>query len=402
MGCEVPRRRYSNPNQAIGADDLADIPMTVIVHCTSVHPWDDTRIFHKMAVSSAAAGFDAHLVALDRKAATDRHFVSHGVHMHVLAASDLRGRFYRATAGALRVVRATKRISPRIIHFHDPEMIPWVGITRWGRGVKTIYDAHENLPGLVFSRDWIPSSVKPLARGLAHSLEYSASRFFDQVVAATPAIASRFTNGLAINNYPIAGELMVATPDPAQWRSRPRRGIYVGNISGPRGIVPLVQAIGASKLLDGFDLVGDLTPTSLLDELRHLPGCDKITYHGKVERGEVARLMGSARFGVVTFLPHPNHVEAQPNKLFEYMSAGLPIVASDFPLWREILEGVAEFADPGSPASVAAAIDRILSEDDAAQFRRCMTGIGRVGEKLNWTREFERLRSRYEALAAAA
>jgi glycosyltransferase involved in cell wall biosynthesis len=59
---------------------------------------------------------------------------------------------------------------------------------------------------------------------------------------------------------------------------------------------------------------------------------------GFVNREEAKQIMAESKAGIVTFLPLPNHINAQPNKMFEYMSASLPVICSDFPLWNSIVE----------------------------------------------------------------
>ena len=103
--------------------------------------------------------------------------------------------------------------------------------------------------------------------------------------------------------------------------------------------------------------------------------------------------------GLVTFYPLPNHVDAQPNKMFEYMSSGLPVIASNFPLWKKIIEGnkCGLCVDPLDPAAIAKAIDYIVSHPDEA---RAMGENGKraVYEKYNWGVESEKLISLYRSL----
>jgi glycosyltransferase involved in cell wall biosynthesis len=104
--------------------------------------------------------------------------------------------------------------------------------------------------------------------------------------------------------------------------------------------------------------------------------------------------------GIVTFHPLPNHLDSHPTKMFEYMSSGIPVIASDFPLWRDIIEGnqCGICVDPLDPKAIAAAIDYVVTHPQAA---KAMGENGRraVLQKYNWTVQANRLIDFYGAIS---
>ena len=110
-------------------------------------------------------------------------------------------------------------------------------------------------------------------------------------------------------------------------------------------------------------------------------------------------MLAKSKAGVVFFYPLPNHIDAQPNKMFEYMSAGLPIITSNFLFWREIVEGneCGLCVDPLNPKAIGEAIQYLI--DNPAQAER-MGGNGRkaVEGKFNWPVEEEKLLALYKEL----
>lgn len=110
-------------------------------------------------------------------------------------------------------------------------------------------------------------------------------------------------------------------------------------------------------------------------------------------------LLGHARIGLVLLHPTPNYYDALPVKLFEYMSAGVPVIASDFPLWRKIIEGAGcgLVADPLDPHAIASAIEWLLTHPDEAE------AMGKRGQEAvrklyNWEHEAKALINFYERL----
>lgn len=110
-------------------------------------------------------------------------------------------------------------------------------------------------------------------------------------------------------------------------------------------------------------------------------------------------ILSTAKVGLVLFQPVPNHVQSQPNKLFEYMASGLPVVASDFPHWRELTDNgsCALLVDPFDVHAIAGAMDWLLTHDEEAE-RMGNAGLNLVRERYNWDRESRKLLDLYDRL----
>jgi glycosyltransferase involved in cell wall biosynthesis len=113
----------------------------------------------------------------------------------------------------------------------------------------------------------------------------------------------------------------------------------------------------------------------------------------------VKRILKKSKVGVVTFLPFGNHTNSQPNKLFEYMAQGIPIVASNFEMWKAIIEdfhcGIC--IDPYNPEEIAEAIQTILQNSKASEMMG-INGRNAVLGQFNWDTEEKKLYSVYEFL----
>jgi len=103
--------------------------------------------------------------------------------------------------------------------------------------------------------------------------------------------------------------------------------------------------------------------------------------------------------GLVTLHPIVNYIDALPVKMFEYMVAGIPVIASNFSLWREIIEGnkCGLCVDPLNPSEIAKAIDYIMTHPAEAQ-QMGKNGLRAVQEQYNWDIEEKKLLALYEQL----
>ena len=143
-------------------------------------------------------------------------------------------------------------------------------------------------------------------------------------------------------------------------------------------------------------MVGAFSEEKIEDEVKSYEGWRRVEEFGFLDRLGVAEVLLRSKAGLVTFHSVPNHIDAQPNKMFEYMSAGVPVIASNFVLWREVIEGnnCGLCVNPQQPKEIAEAIDYLLCNDVEAQ-RMGANGRKAVSEKYNWKLEEARLLELY-------
>lgn len=365
-----------------------------VCHMTSAHGPFDVRIFLKECKTLANSGYDVVLVAPHPNDETSDGVRIRGVNFKAS------GRVHRMVRTTWEVYRAARDEKANLYHFHDPELI-FVGLLLRLQGKKVVYDAHEDLPKQILTKPWISPVLRKFVSGVARAVETIATMFFSGVVAATPAIARNFPSSktAVVQNFPILGELV--TPDGAPYGSREPLVAYVGGMSvirGSRELVDAMQNLPAGRQARLL-MVGAFESSSLEAELRSKPGWHSVEFLGWRSRVEVKDLLSRVRVGAITFLPAPNHTEAQPNKLFEYMSAGIPVVASDFPLWRDIVERsqCGLLVNPKDDFAIAAAIEWLLSHPDEAESmgRR---GYEAVQTDYHWEPEGRKLLRFYQQL----
>ena len=362
-----------------------------ICHITTVHPARDIRIFYKECSALAQEGFKVTLLV-----ANSESFRENGVEViGVPVTYSNRIQRILRTPGVL--FRKALEVDAEVYHFHDPEFIP-SGLKLIRKGKKVIYDVHEDVPRQILAKFWIPAIFRSLVANLFERYENYSARRMSHLVTSTPTIRNRFKKlnpaTTDINNYPIINELM----RPIEWDKKKNQVCYVGGISVERGITNVLEAL---EELDGveFNLAGNFSPESYREEVLQSKAREKILFWGFVDRKGTSAILGRSRVGLVTLLPMPNHIDSQPNKMFEYMAAGLPVVSSGFPLWRSIVEGheCGICVDPSNPKEIREAIQTILDNPGMAQ-KMGENGQAAVREKYNWQQEKNKLVDLYNHL----
>jgi len=367
--------------------------MMKICHVTTVHGRYDIRIFRKMLCSIAKGDYEAFLIVSDGKGDECVSGVS------IQDVGILKNRILRMTFSVLKVFFRALRTKADVYHFHDPELLP-VAFFLSLIGRKVVFDCHEDFPKQILHKPYLNPS---LARGLSHFFSLLERVVFARVaavVSATEAIALRHTEtakvSVTINNYPIKDELAFSEVELSH-----RQGVaYVGGMSEIRGIVEIVDAVGLAEDNIRLSLAGGFSDPRAKLRCEERAGWKKVNELGFLDRSSVARLLSESRCGIVTFLPVPNHIEAQPNKLFEYMSAGIPVIASHFPLWKNLIEGqqCGICVNPEDPVDIAKAID-YLHENPSIAEEMGARGKEAVERIFNWSVEETKLFELYERIS---
>ncbi|NLA24144.1 MAG: glycosyltransferase family 4 protein [Bacteroidales bacterium] len=361
-----------------------------ICHITTVHPRYDVRIFYKECISLAKNFSEVHLIVADGKGDEEKEQIK------IYDIGKAKTRKERFLKSSKKAIAKAIEINADVYHIHDPELLR-IALKLKKTGPKVIYDSHEDVPRQVLNKPYIPKFLRKSISKITEKYENKIAKRLDAIVAATPYIRDRFLkinkNTIDVNNYPKIEDIEFNS----NWENREFAIGYIGGIFKTRGIFETLDAIEGTEIK--LHLAGKFSPASLEAECKAHNAWQQVEYYGFLDRNAINDFLGKVRFGMVILEATPSYIYSLPVKMFEYMAAGLPVVASDFELWREIIEtencGIC--VDQTKPKLIREKLlDLINNTTKLEQMGK--NGRKAVEEKYNWEIEEEKLVSLYKLL----
>jgi glycosyltransferase involved in cell wall biosynthesis len=354
---------------------------------TTAHAWGDPRVFERELAACLEWGVETHVfMPLAQPPSRSGWSADPRLRLHPLAVPGGRlGRFLLA----LLAWREVLRHGPfALVHFHDPELVPAMALLAILQPeTYLLYDIHEDLALQVASKGYLPPALRAPTARLVGWLLRAAGTLFSGFAPATEAIARDWpaAQTRVLHNYPKA--LFAAAAPPPE----PHRIIYVGGLSRVRGTILALDAVRRARRCIPelrLELIGWIMEPEVGAAIRQAEAEGWCVHVPRLGAEALRARAAGAGVGLVTLLPRPNYLEALPTKLFEYMAMGIPVLASDFPLWRRLVEeaGSGLLAAP-EPDAVARALVSLCSDPER------LRGYARAG------REAYRARYRWEAEA---
>ena len=264
-----------------------------------------------------------------------------------------------------------------------------------------VYESHGYAPDVAAALPEMISTANPPSATKIKRLQRRETfvwRSADGYITITAGLAAeleqRFGRRRAVAVVP-DGTRLAADQGRATVEDRRPVIVYAGHLYAWKGVDVLLEALRElgdvrGLIVGGHEKEPDLA--RLREQAARLGIADRVMFTGLVAPPDVA---GHLRAGSVLVLPNPASAIStrftSPLKLFEYMAAGRPIVASDLPSIREVLrhEQNALLVEPGNAVALAAGVRRLLDDRPLAD-RLAQAAVTDVAS-YSWDRRAERL-----------
>lgn len=370
-----------------------DTPIRVVQLTTVHHPYDP-RIYHKESKSLQKFGFDVTLLAqaADEESSTEKP-IRH------IPLQKYTSRLKRMTLGAYRAYKKAKILKADVYHFHDPELLPVAWLLKKKDNI-VIYDIHEDYVTSILQKDYASMPIKKTLASIYKMMERFFTRDFE-LSLAEKYYKDIYPTGTCILNYPTVNEEFLNTKREG---TPENKLLYTGNVSLVRGAMQHARIPLIDKDIQ-MHFVGKC-PSDLAEKMYEAAGDarDNLVIEGinqfvEKEVIEDRYLNTNWLAGIALFPPTEHYMKKELTKFFEYMNAGLPVICSDFPVWKKFIEtyecGIA--VDPNDDEAIKQAISYLKENPEEAK-KMGENGKQAVTEELNWGTEEEKLISWYQEL----
>ena len=389
---------------------MNDTQKESVVHIGRYHRKDDIRIFCKECSSLIKDGYRLSYITSDVNG-DSRGYEENGIQVSFYQDKDLSLGIRRDILKCIylrkkwidSIVDCILELEPDILHIHEYEILFVVkSLLKRKNDIKIVYDIHEDTPRQL--SDWYRRNGRKFLAFLSEKIiERKENRFIrkaDLVITATDYIhdlvIKQNKNVFVIKNFPKADDICCSNDD---LKERTRTYCYSGGISEDRGITLLIK--NSDNIKGRFILAGNMAENYRKElEKKYQDKFERnVDYRGYLSRQQVNELYSSSVVGLCTLQYQPNYINALPIKLFEYMAAGIPVVASDFPLWKQIVEeaecGI--LVNPYDEEEIVKAVNRLLFDRELAK-KLGDNGRHAVQEMYSWEHEESILLEAYRSI----
>ncbi|MGM0876442.1 MAG: glycosyltransferase family 4 protein [Bacillota bacterium] len=371
--------------------------MTKICVITTVHHAYDGRIYHKQCKSLKKAGYEVTLLAPK----PDKQIEDDGIELIPIEKPK---KEWKRFLHAFSVFKLAKETNADVYHFHDPELLPVGVLLRIFTKNPVIFDVHEHYPNAIMSKKYLKKWLKSPIRIAYELLEKMSIPILSGVIYTTEEVGERYQsyNRCKIENYPLAE---MFTPTKKTIKNEDSL-LYLGGITPIRGIEELIDGFAhASRLSPQAKLIfvgsfeSDAFEKKIHEKIKANQLENKVEFKGKVPYEQIEEYLSKASIGIIPYLPVPNHLVCLPNKLFEYMAAGVAVIASDFSHYRKVVESANSglLINPERPQSISKAILTLL-EDPGLTKEMGDNGKVAFTNTYNWNSEKIKLLAFYKKI----
>ena len=357
-----------------------------ICHITSAHNRTDARIFKRQCLTLAKNGFEVIFVCCDGK----KDEIVDNIKITSYSSTELskKERFSLLYKNK-RFISYLLDINADIYQFHDIELIE-VG-RKLAKKKKVIFDSHENWKGYVLGLLPQNKFVQYLFSKSFDFYYYKYLRYFSAVFTVSPNFVrdlKKFTeNVFMVSNYPSLKSFAYDAFNTEKINDF----IYAGTVYGISNQINIVKSLNdiSKKYNVKYTIVGKISE-ELKNDILNTEGADNVDFINWVSKEELNKLLVSSRAGLVLldYVPICGGQEGQlgSNKIFEYMYAGIPVICTDFKLWKELIidkYNCGVCVNPRDVEGIVKAMDFIMSNPEEAK-KMGERGREAVLSEFNW------------------
>ena len=293
--------------------------------------------------------------------------------------------------------RAARAVRADAYHAHDLNMLPAAIRAARAHRARVVYDAHELYPEM--------NGLAPAERVIWRAIESRSIRRADEVITVNGSVADELALRYGIPRPTVVMNVPEPSPGgdvevPDALRAGGTIILSLGGVTTGRG---LEQSVDALRSCEGtLVLLGPVREPfaeALRERARAVGVEDRVVFAGSVPPEHVVAAASTASVGLCTIRNvSRSYYLSLPNKLFEYLHAGVPVVASDFPEIARIVRtyDAGELCDPEDPASIARAITRVVS--DPSRHAQLRANARRAAGDVTWQAQADSLLELYARL----